>query len=68
MRRIFCAPGPGVGPQQDAEQLLASPQLQGLQEGRCWQIDMILAIPHVRAKLAELSPGIGLILARQEEC
>lgn len=62
------APGPGIGPQKDAEQLLAGPQLQGLQECRCGEINVILAIPHVGAKLAELGPGIGLILARQEEC
>ena len=61
------APGPGIGPQQDTEKLLPGPQFEGLQEGRCGKVNVILAIAHVGTELAELCPCVCLVLAGQQE-
>lgn len=55
-----------IWPQQNAEDLLSSPQLQGLQEGWSGQVDLVQGATHGRAQLRKLAPAERLLFACQQ--
>lgn len=54
--------GSCIRPDQQAEQLLPSPQLNGLQNSRCRQVNVVQRFTHASNQLTELSPAIEAIL------
>lgn len=60
-------PGGGVGANEHGEELLASPELQGLDNGRLRQIHSIKAVAHVADEEAHLCTRVEAVLARQQE-
>ena len=49
MKTAGTTPGIGIGSNQDAKHLFASPELHGLEYRRPRQVDMLIGITHVCA-------------------
>ena len=60
-------PGFGIWAQQDAEDLLASPQLHGLQDGGGRQVDDLIGISHVRTELTKVASAVEAVPAADQK-
>ena len=61
-------PGVGVGSHHDAEDLLTSPQLHGLQDSGWRQVNMLISVTHVRTKLPKITSAVEAVFGGQQEC
>ena len=59
-------PGLAAGPHEHGEDLLAGPQLHGLEQGGLRQLDAAEGIAHLADQLPHLRPGVEAVLACQQ--
>lgn len=60
-------PGVGVGSNQDAEDLLASPELHRLQNCGPGQIDVLTGVTHMRTQLAKVTSAVETVFGGEQE-
>lgn len=58
----------GIGSNQYAEHLLASPELHRLEYGGSWQVNMLVGITHMRTQLGEITPAVEAVFGGDQEC
>jgi len=66
VQRVGNLPGLGVWTDQHAENLLAGPQLHGLDHSRDGQLGVGEGVPHESHKAPQVRPCVELVLASQQ--